>query len=126
MDLFERAIKTNLKISTSKGVLLPQDLYNLNLDTLKVTGRALKAEITNIQSSALDELDDRGVPGALSDAFDLVLHIINVKRTEVKEATLAKEKAAEKQELLAALSNKRVELRGEMSIKELTKAINKL
>lgn len=126
MELFERVIKSNLKVPTSKGVLLPQDLYNLSLDVLKATGRSLKGKINNMETEALAELGEEEIPQSLLDSFDLVLHIINTKRAEVKDIAKAREKAVEKQELLAALSNKRVELRGEMSIKELTKAINKL
>jgi hypothetical protein len=108
MEIFERAARLKLRFEVSVGLISAEDLFDLpltsksgraNLDTI---GRALRQQLKNDDDVSL--VDDSSSQDPLIQLrFDIVKHVIEVKKAERAEADKASQKAAQKQEILAAL-----------------------
>lgn len=128
-NLFERASRIGLRVASSKGMLMVEDLWSipltsktgaLNLDEIagelnKQLEKQPKKSFVNPDASATDP--------ALQLAFDIVLHIINVRVAENQQAAQAKARRDQKQQLLAIIAQKESEQLAGQSLEELRAAV---
>lgn len=111
--MFEQASRMKLRFETERGSLSAEDLWDLPLTSS--TGRLNLDEIAldlhgQLKGAAevvsfVDEAA-KGDP-VVQLRFDLVKHIIDVRKKENAEALAAKDRQATKQRLMAALERKR-------------------
>lgn len=131
MDMFEQAVRRKLRFETSKGALSVEDLFDLpltsstgkpNLDALAV---GLNKEAND--SSAISFVDE--VATANEEAklkFDIVLHVIAVKKAERKAAADRAANAEKRRRILELIAAKDDEALAAKSKDELLAMVNSL
>jgi hypothetical protein len=140
-DLFEIAIRQKFRFASPKGDLTAEDLWDLPLTRSSGVWSSTSNSITATKSVNLDDIaralhkqlksgDDvsfvtteKSSDPTIQAKFDLIIHVINVKKAEKKAAEEAKEKAAKKQQLLSILAAKQDEALHGMTMEELRAAI---
>ncbi len=109
-NLFERASRIGLRVASSKGMLMVEDLWSipltsktgaLNLD--EIAGE-LNKQLEKQPKKSFVNPDASTVDLALQLAFDIVLHIINVHVAENQQVVQAKARYDQKQQLLAIIA----------------------
>jgi hypothetical protein len=130
--MFEKASRLKLRITTSKGNMAPEDLWDLpltsntgrvNLNELAV-GLYKKVKDSDIGMSFVDTTPKADDITQLQ--FDLVKHIIDVKLAENVKTSEAKAKADKKQQILALIDQKQNEKLAGSSLEELLALANSL
>ncbi len=129
MSIFEQGTRAKLRFTTPNGMLGIEDLWDLplvsrraNLDDI---ARYLDAELKSSASvSFVKEVSETNAATKL--AFDIVLHIINVKLAEQKAASLAADNREKKQRIMAIIEQKQAEALSASSIEDLQQMLNTL
>ena len=122
--MFEKASRLKLRFDSPKGLLAVEDLWDIPLqsDTGKTNvddvARAINAKLKS--DEAVSFVD----PGKASNELDqlkldIVKHIITVRLAERERKRLERERAAEKEELIAILADKQREGRKAMTEDEI-------
>lgn len=132
MNIFEQATRAKLRFTTPNGMLGVEDLWDLplvsrraNLANLDDIARYLDAELKSSASvSFVKEVSETNAATKL--AFDVVLHIINVKLAEQKAASLAADNREKKQRIMAIIEQKQAEALSASSIEDLQQMLNTL
>lgn len=128
-NLFERASRIGLRVASSKGMLMVEDLWSipltsktgaLNLD--EIAGE-LNKQLEKQPKKSFVSPDVSTADPALQLAFDVVLHIINVRVAENQQAAQAKARRDQKQQLLAIIAQKESEQLAGQSLEELRAAV---
>lgn len=132
MSMFEKASRLKLRFDTSKGMAsasvedlwdLPLTGKSLSLDTIALDlNRKLKE--TGDVVSFVD--DTKKTDEVLQLKFELVKHIITVKKAEQAAATEAKVRAEKKQQILGLIAQKENEQLSQASIDELRSQLAQL
>jgi hypothetical protein len=123
--MFEKATRLKLRFDTPRGFLMTEDLWDLPLQTTRQNGVsldqiaiALNQQLKEAETvSFVDEsprANDR-----LQLAFDLVKHVIDVKKAENAAAAIERDRAATKQRILEIIAKKQDSKLEESSIEEL-------
>ncbi len=126
-ESFERASRSKLRVETPRGFVTMEDLWDLPLtsrsgfsldDVAKALNRELKAQaeesfVNTTTSKARTEYQL---------AFDIALHIIEVRKAEREEAEARVERAQKKQKLRELIERKKDEQLSAASIEELEEA----
>ena len=135
-DLFEIGTRKNYTFPTVRGEITISDLWRLPLKSSKeaipslhavatVLDKEIKGSTTSAEVESL--FADTVAPNAdLINKFDIVCHIVRVKKAEAEAAAQAQAKAEEKHELLALLAEKDMEERKGLSRQEILDRIAKL
>lgn len=127
--MFEQAARLKLRFDTSKGPLSAEDLWDLpltsskgaNLDAIAI---ALHHQLKHDTVSFVDEAEK--IDPALQLRFDLVKHVIAVRKQENEKALAARARAEQKQKILGIIARKEDhELEG-MDITKLRELIGNL
>jgi hypothetical protein len=111
--MFEKAARLKLRFETCQGCLSAEDLWDLPLTSNR--GRANLDEIAialhgQLQRSSVSFVNDDDKPNELIQLrFDVVKHVIDVRKAENKAAADAHAKAEQKQKLLGILARKQDE-----------------
>ena len=106
--MFEKASRLKLRIETNKGFLSAEDLWDLDLYDLNGIAKGLNRELKSLEED--DFLGETNPQDAITKLqFDIVLHILNKKKDEIKASKEAMEKKIEKQKILEILAKKRDE-----------------
>jgi len=132
MNIFEQATRAKLRFTTPNGMLGVEDLWDLpltsrraNLANLDDIARYLDAELKSSASvSFVNEVSETNAATKL--AFDVVLHIINVKLAEQKAASLAADNREKKQRIMTIIEQKQAEALSASSIEDLQQMLNAL
>ena len=109
MSIFEQASRKKLRFETSMGLLTAEDLWDL---ALKDHRRANLNDIAvglhkSIEAASISFVDDeKPADTDLRIKFNIVKHIIDAKKAEMKTALEAHAKAERKQKLLGVLARK--------------------
>ena len=130
--MFEQAARLKLRFETIRGFLSVEDLWDLPLQTARPGGVsldeiaiALHRRIKNVaETSFVDETPKPDVETQLG--FDIVKHIIAVKKAENAAALAARDKAATKQRILEIIAKKQDETLAASSIEELQRQLETL
>lgn len=117
--MFEKASRLKLRFDTNRGAITTEDLWDLPLTS--ATG---KTNLDAIAVGLFKRLQNDGAPLSFVDTetttdeetklkFDVVRHVIEVKKLDNKAMHDAKAKADQKQKILSILADKQDEsLRG--------------
>jgi hypothetical protein len=110
MELFEKASRLGLRFDTERGQITVEDLWHLPLTSNRgpsLDGIAMGLHEQLERHKTISFVDDNKNPDErLQLAFDVVLHIIKVRKEENQARLVAKSKAEQKQRLLEALANR--------------------
>lgn len=132
MNIFEQATRAKLRFSTPNGMVSTEDLWDLPLTSvnskranLDDIARTLDAEFKSTASVSF--VSNVSVVNALTKlAFDVVIHIINVKIAEAKAAREAVAIREKKQKIMAIIEQKQEESLSAASIDDLQKMLEEL
>jgi hypothetical protein len=131
MNIFEQATRAKLRFSTPAGMLSVEDLWDLPLTStakranLDDVARLLDAELKSTTSiSFVSDVSEVNAQTKL--AFDVALHIINVKVAEAKAAQEAVAIREKKQKIMAIIEQKQAEALSASSIEDLQQMLNTL
>lgn len=112
MSIFEKASRKKLRFGTDIGLLAADDLWDL---PLVATSRRPQPCLNEIAIGLHRELQDRTVSFVDTETkantdlqlrFDIVKHIIDVKKAELQAEKDASAKAERKQKLMSVLARK--------------------
>lgn len=129
--MFEQAIRMKLRFTTSQGQLSVEDLWDLpltsttnkaNLDAIAV---GLYAELNSNRNISFVNNGSTG-DQTLQLKFDIVKHIIDVRKAENASAVEARARKDQKQRLLELINQKENESLAGKSIDELRKMVEGL
>jgi hypothetical protein len=131
VDKFEEAARKKLRFRTKIGDLMVEDLFDLPLTS--TTG---KPNLDAIAIALNEDLQKAGVKSFVSDktladetlqlAFDIVRHVIEVKKTENAAALQKKVVAEKKRRILELLAKKEDEALASKSEDELKTLLSEL
>jgi hypothetical protein len=132
VNIFEQASRLDLRFETHKGSLSVSDLWQLpltsksglSLDAIAIGLNAALKEVGEVKSF----VDDKPVAGTaeLQLRFDIVKHIIDVRKVENTAKLESAERAEKKRKLQALLAQKQDEALGNLSMEDIQKQINDL
>lgn len=123
--IFEKVSRLKLRFDSEKGNLLTEDLWDLPLTELNRMAKKLNKELSVADEE--DFLQDENVEDIETRLkFDIVLHILNVKKDELKNRREAADKKIEKEKLVALLEEKQDEGLKDLSIDQIKRRIKKL
>lgn len=129
--MFEQATKMKLRFpSNMGGTITPEDLWDLSLSgTNKVSLNEI-AKILSKNLKATDEEDFVGISNAKDDVtelkFEMVKHVISVKKEELAAEKNAASTKLKKERLLTLLARKQNEEEMEMSKDEIEALLSEL
>jgi len=129
MSIFEQGTRAKPRFTTPNGMLGIEDLWDLPLTSRRANlddiARYLDAELKSSASvSFVKEVSETNAATKL--AFDIVLHIINVKLAEQKAASLAADNREKKQRIMTIIEQKQAEALSASSIEDLQQMLNTL
>lgn len=129
--MFEKAARLKLRFDTSKGNLTVEDLFDLPLTS--TNGRANLNDIAkglNRELKATEEEDfvNNTTKGneVLQLKFDIVKHVIEVRKAENEAAKTAADRKEKKQRLLELIAKKQDQDLEGKSVEELNAMVNAL
>ena len=129
MSIFEQGTRAKLRFTTPNGMLGIEDLWDLPLTSRRANlddiARYLDAELKSSASVSFVK-EGSETNAATKLAFDVVLHIINVKLAEQKAASLAADNREKKQRIMAIIEQKQAEALSASSIEDLQQMLNTL
>lgn len=116
--LFEKATRSKFRFQTDRGQCSTEDLWDLPLTQLNNIAKSLRRQIKETQEE--DFLSDVSKEDAeLKAKFDVVIYIIETKKSEAKERAEASTKKLEKEKIMAILAKKQEEALSNLSEEEL-------
>jgi len=125
MSIFEKAVRAKLRFKSERGIIMTEDLFDLNLPSLDNMAIKLKKQLKESkEESFLDDISAEDTRTKL--AFDVVLSVLTTKKEEKNSRVEASEKKVKLQELLALKAEKQKDARKNLSIEELDKEIAEL
>lgn len=129
MSIFEKAARLKIRYETTKGAFMVEDLWDLplqsksgkiNLDDIAISlNRKLKTADSDV--SFVDEA--RESDPTIQLMFDIVRHIIVVKKDENRQIAEQKDRAEKKQRLLEIMKNRKDKALENMSDEDLAKEL---
>lgn len=129
INIFEQASRLNLQFTTGKGSLSVSDLWQLPLTSK--TGLSLDGIAIGLHTAIKDVgeiksfVDEKPVVGSelLQLRFDIVKHIIDVRKTENQAKLAEADRKDKKQKLLDLLAQKDNEELNSLSREEIQKRL---
>ena len=129
MELFAKAVKVGLTFTTSRGILTPQDVWQLpltgnngfNLDTLS---RVLLKEVRATEEESLVTLS--GVDVVTELRLEVLKFIIADKQAEAKKEQELVVKYQKREQLLKLKANKQAEKQAELTEEEIDAQLDEL
>lgn len=123
--MFEKASKMKLRFETTKGSVSTEDLWDFNLTQLNLIAKSLNRKLK--ESDEEDFLDEKSDEDKIIKLqFDIVLHILEAKKSEKKDKELAIEKKALKEKILEIKARKQENALENLSDEELDKKLAEL
>ena len=132
MSIFEQAIRSKLRFSTTKGLLTVEDLWDLPL----VSMSGAQVNLDDLARVAYKEMEESACRSFVQKAskisetaklkFDIIKHIIDVRLAERDAAIERSEKAVKKQRILELIATKEDESLAGKSLEELQKLAGEL
>lgn len=129
-NIFEEASKIKLRIPVSAGLLTTEQLWDLPLKSTKnISLDSLATEL--YQKKSKNEIksfvdDERKSDELIDLMFDLVLHVIKVKKDAAKAATEAILRKQKKDKIMAAIARKEEGELNEASLDDLRGMLKEL
>lgn len=125
MNIFERASRGKLRFPTSKGHLSTEDLWDLSLQDLDRTAKAINKKLKEEgEESFIAEKSEKSTE--LSLQIDILKHIISAKLAAQEASKKRSENLAKKAQIEDLILNKKSEdLKGK-TVEELTAMLEEL
>lgn len=123
-DIFEAATRYKFRFAY-KGVITTEDLWDLDVVQLNEIYKTLKAEERKTKEDSLLASTSRS-DDILSAKIEVVRRIVTVKLNDAKRATVEKEKAERKQQIMSILVDKQNEELKNKSAEELQHMIDEM
>lgn len=124
--MFDKATRLKLRYPTNKGMITTEDLWDMTLQDLNNTAKTLNKEIKSVEEEDFLEVETTEHDLKIKLSFDIVLHVLNVKKEERKRRQEAATRKAEKEKLLTILAKKQDANLENMSEEELKKKLEEL
>lgn len=127
--MFEKAARAKLRFETSRGLLSVEDLWDLPLTSARgVSLNDIAVDLNNrIKRDVVSFVDEAEVPDErLQLGFDIVIHVIAVRKEEARAAAVARVRAEQKQKVLAIIARKEDARLEEMDLDQLREMIGAL
>lgn len=123
--MFDKATRMKLRFSTDRGLLSIEDLWDLNLTQLNTLAKSLRKKLKEgEEEDFLNTKSEADVTDKLR--FDIVLSILEVKKTEKAEREQASEIKMKREKLLGLIAEKQdADLRNK-PVEELLKELEAL
>lgn len=106
--MFEQAARMKLRFDTARGALSAEDLWDLPLTSTR--GPSLNDIAIGLHHAlkhdTISFVDDERLDPRLQLGFDIVKHVIDVRKEENRIAAEARAKAEQKQKILGILARK--------------------
>jgi hypothetical protein len=128
--MFEQAVRLKLRFDSPKGALTIEDLYDLPLTSVR------SANLNDIAKALNRELKETGEEdfvnkvangnAVLQLKFDIVKHVIDTRLAENEAAAQKRNKAEQKDRILAIIARKQDEKLQETPIEDLVKMVEEL
>jgi hypothetical protein len=129
--MFEKASRLAIRFDSPKGLLTVEDLWPLPL-----TVRNGGASLDNIAKSLNRQIKDTDTESFVIDTpktdevtqlkFDIVKHVIGVRKAEAEQAAKAADTRAKKQQIMALIADKQNEELKGTSLADLQKMLDAL
>lgn len=124
--MFEKASRLKLRFNTPQGALSVEDLWDLPLKSLRLANLddiaiSLDARLKDTSVSFVG--DESPANAELRLAFDIVKHVISVRKAEESEKKEAAKKRLQKQSLLKLIAEKEEDSLKEKSVEDLRKMV---
>lgn len=108
--MFEQAARLKLRFETSRGCLSVEDLWDLPLTSSRGAANLNDIAIElhhQLKHDTISFVDDDEKPNPVVQLrFDVVKHVIGVRKAENKAALEAKDRAEKKQKILGIMARK--------------------
>lgn len=127
--MFEKASRLKLRFATAQGEMMVEDLWDIPL-----TGRGPRTSLDSIAITLYEELQATAVVSFVNSPakadeetqlkFDVVKHIIDVRKKEADDALLERQRAERKQKLLSILARKEDNELENLPVDEIRKLVN--
>ena len=125
-NLFKIATRRKTRFPSTRGLLVAEQLYDLNLTDLDNTARAIHGELKSLTEETFVEVKPDPRKGQLTDALDLVKEVIADKLADKATAEKRNKKAALRRTLTDALARKQDEALSTASIEDIQKQLAEL
>lgn len=123
--MFDKATRLKLRYQSPKGYVSTEDLWDLSLQNLNTMAKALNKQLK--ESSEVDFLLEKSEADArIKLQFDIVLHIMDVKKAEQKSREEATARKAEREKIKGILAKKQDDALEKLSEEELRKKLEEL
>lgn len=122
--MFEKATRLHIRYETNRGTITVEDLWDVPLTSrsgfdLDSIARSAHRDLKNSEEEVSFVVKSSKKNETAQLAFDVVKHVIEVKLAELDAATQAAAKKERKQNILAAIENKKNEALSQASVDEL-------
>ena len=125
MEIFEKASKTKLRFSTSKGVVSVEDLWDFSLPSLDTIAKSVNKELkAETEESFISEKSSTNK--TLELKLDILKHIIKYKLAEKEASVQRAEKQAKLAQLKELITTKANAQLAEKSLDELQKMVDEM
>lgn len=122
MDIYKEAARNKIRISTFKGLLSVESIWDLKLTELDKLAVGLQEEVErSTTKSFLKPKSTEDVETKLK--FDIVLDILETKQKERDEANEAAKKKDQRDKIASIIANKEDEVLHSKSLDELKKML---
>jgi hypothetical protein len=123
--MFDKATRMKLRFTTDRGVLGVEDIWDLNLTQLNTLAKSLRKKLKEgEEEDFLNTKSEADVTDKLR--FDIVLHILETKKTEKAEREQAEEIKGKRQELLGIIAEKKSAALRDKPVEDLLKELEAL
>ncbi len=127
MSMFEKATRIGLRFQTERGPANVEDVWNLSLKSLCNLAKKYKDEMKKIDEyDFLEEKETSEEDELLKLRFDIVLHMINTKRSENKSKLEESAKKEEINKIKAIIARKQDAALENMSVDDLMKKLDEM
>lgn len=106
-DIFKQATIEKVRIQTSKGVIMVEDLWKADMKEMDAIASKLRRELADTNESLLPTKENTSKATKLKQLqYDLIAHVIKDRLAEEEEKANAKASAQRRQVLLAELERR--------------------
>ena len=126
MNIFERAARNKLRFSSNRGLLITENLFDLNLEDLNKIAIDVNSTLKEQTQESFIEVKTNSVQKELELKLDILKHVIESKQKAAKAAETRMENATRKRILEEALVKKKDAELMKMSAEDIAKELEKL
>ena len=123
MNIFERACRAKLRFNVAQGVLSTEDLWDLSLSKLDKIAISLNKTIKESETESFVNVIPNNELTADKLRFDLVLHVIEAKKSQAEATKKAVETRKRRDMLLDLKAKKETEALEGLSAEEIEKEL---